>query len=40
VKEARAKNETERPKVVVDRALVRKKLLPLLERSDYSKFIL
>ena len=27
-------------KVVVDLALVRKKLLPLLERSDFSKFIL
>jgi ATP-dependent HslUV protease ATP-binding subunit HslU len=27
-------------KVTVDLALVRKKLLPLLERSDFSKFIL
>jgi hypothetical protein len=40
VREARARGETGPAKVTIDKELVRKKLLPMLERSDYSKFIL
>ena len=36
---ARAKGE-EHAHVVIDRELVRKKLMPLLEKSDFSRFIL
>jgi ATP-dependent HslUV protease ATP-binding subunit HslU len=39
VAEARARGE-EHAKVVVDRELVRRKLMPMLERSDFSRFIL
>ena len=36
---ARARGE-EHARCVVDRELVRKKIMPMLERSDFSKFIL